>query len=111
MTRTHRLILLMSVLRKLPAPVKASQLHKEMGVSLRTIYRDIDALREFGAAIDGEAGFGYTLIEDADLPAMTFSDSELDALIGAVSSAEETTATKSALRKLRARRRERAALE
>jgi predicted DNA-binding transcriptional regulator YafY len=49
----------------------------ETEVSLRTIYRDIDALRGLGAVIDGEAGFGYTLIEDAALPPLGFTDDEL----------------------------------
>lgn len=81
MTRTHRLFQLMTALRRLPAPVTAVQLSDEMDVSLRTIYRDIDALRSLGAVIDGEAGFGYTLIEDATLPPLGFEDDELEALV------------------------------
>ncbi|KEJ90575.1 helix-turn-helix transcriptional regulator [Sulfitobacter donghicola] len=81
MTRTHRLFQLMQTLRRLPAPVTAAALVNETGVSLRTIYRDIDALRGLGAVIDGEAGFGYTLIEDAALPPLAFSDDELEALV------------------------------
>jgi predicted DNA-binding transcriptional regulator YafY len=81
MTRTHRLFQLMTTLRRLPAPVRATQLADEMGTSLRTVYRDIDALRGLGAVIDGEAGFGYTLIEDAALPPLGFEDDELEALV------------------------------
>lgn len=81
MTRTHRLFQLMQVLRRLPSPVTAAALVGETGVSLRTIYRDIEALRELGAVIDGEAGFGYTLIEDAALPPLAFTDDELEALV------------------------------
>jgi predicted DNA-binding transcriptional regulator YafY len=81
MSRTHRLFQMMTTLRRLPAPVRAMQLADEMGVSLRTIYRDIDALRGLGAVIDGEAGFGYTLIEDAALPPLGFEDDELEALV------------------------------
>lgn len=81
MTRTHRLFQMMTTLRRLPAPVRAVQLADEMGVSLRTVYRDIDALRGLGAVIDGEAGFGYTLIEDAALPPLGFEDDELEALV------------------------------
>ncbi|MEH6520649.1 helix-turn-helix transcriptional regulator [Sulfitobacter sp.] len=81
MTRTHRLFQLMQLMRRLRAPVTASTLVDETGVSLRTIYRDIDALRGLGAVIDGEAGFGYTLIEDAALPPLAFSDDELEALV------------------------------
>ena len=81
MTRTHRLFQLMTTLRRLPAPVRATQLADEMGTSLRTVYRDIDALRGLGAVIDGEAGFGYTLVEDATLPPLGFEDDELEALV------------------------------
>ena len=81
MTRTHRLFQLMTTLRRLPAPVRARQLADEMGVSLRTVYRDIEALRGLGAVIDGEAGFGYTLVEDPALPPLAFEDDELEALV------------------------------
>ena len=77
MNRTHRLFQLMQTLRRLPAPVTAQAVVDETEVSLRTIYRDIDALRGLGAVIDGEAGFGYTLIEDAALPPLGFTDDEL----------------------------------
>jgi predicted DNA-binding transcriptional regulator YafY len=81
MTRTHRLFHMMTTLRQLPAPVRAVQLADALQVSLRTVYRDIEALRGLGAVIDGEAGFGYTLIEDAALPPMGFEDDELEALV------------------------------
>ena len=81
MTRTHRLFQMMTSLRRLSAPVRAVQLADEMDVSLRTVYRDIDALRGLGAVIDGEAGFGYTLIEDAALPPLGFENDELEALV------------------------------
>lgn len=81
MSRTHRLFQMMTSLRRLPAPVRALQLADELQVSLRTVYRDIDALRGLGAVIDGEAGFGYTLIEDAALPPLGFEDDELEALV------------------------------
>lgn len=81
MTRTHRLFQLMQSLRRMPPPVTALQLSHDMDVSLRTIYRDIDALRSLGAVIDGEAGFGFTLIEDASLPPLGFENDELEALV------------------------------
>jgi predicted DNA-binding transcriptional regulator YafY len=81
MSRTHRLFQMMTTLRRLPAPVRAYQLADELAVSLRTVYRDIEALRGLGAVIDGEAGFGYTLIEDAALPPLGFEDDELEALV------------------------------
>lgn len=109
MTRTHRLFQLMQTLRSLPAPVTASSLVDETGVSLRTIYRDIDALRGLGAVIDGEAGFGYTLIEDATLPPLGFTDDELEALVlglrevDVIGDPALAAAARTALAKLKAR--------
>ena len=81
MSRTHRLFQLMQTLRRMAPPITAQVLAYEMDVSLRTIYRDIDALRSLGAVIDGEAGFGFTLIEDAALPPLGFENDELEALV------------------------------
>lgn len=81
MSRTARLFQLMQALRSLPSPVTAERLADETNVSIRTMYRDIDSLRGLGAVIDGEAGFGYTLIEDATLPPLGFEDEELEALV------------------------------
>lgn len=109
MTRTHRLFQLMQTLRRLPAPVTAAMLVAETGVSLRTVYRDIDALRGLGAVIDGEAGFGYTLIEDATLPPLAFTDDELEALVlglrevTVIGDPALATAAQAALAKLKAR--------
>lgn len=81
MSRTARLFQLMQALRSLPSPVTAERLADETNVSIRTMYRDIESLRGLGAVIDGEAGFGYTLIEDATLPPLGFDDEELEALV------------------------------
>lgn len=59
MPRTHRLFQLMQALRNHTPPVTAALLASETGVSERTLYRDIDALRGLGAVIDGTAGYGY----------------------------------------------------
>lgn len=81
MSRTARLFQLMQALRSGPSPKTSAQLAGDLGVSPRTIHRDIDALRGLGAVIDGEAGFGFTLIEDATLPPLGFTDDELEALV------------------------------
>lgn len=109
MNRTHRLFQTMQTLRRLPAPVTAQQLAGEMQMSLRTIYRDIEALRGLGAVIDGEAGFGYTLIEDATLPPLGFEDDELEALVlglrdvAVIGDPALAKAARSALAKIKAR--------
>jgi len=84
MARTDRLMRLMDVMRRLPAPVTAARLAGETGVSLRQLYRDIATLRAGGALIDGAAGVGYTLTEDPALPPQSFSRLEIEALSLAV---------------------------
>ncbi|MEL6841498.1 MAG: YafY family protein [Pseudomonadota bacterium] len=81
MSRTARLFQLMQSLRRHAPPVTAQQLADDTGVSLRTLYRDIEALRGLGAIIDGTAGYGYALTEDAALPPMMFDDEEIEAIV------------------------------
>src|SRR5574341_966376 len=61
MARAERLLELIQVLRRHRHPVSGQTLSDELGVSLRTVYRDIHALIGQGAPIDGEAGVGYVL--------------------------------------------------
>lgn len=109
MTRTHRLFQLMQTLRRMTPPITAQALAYEMDVSLRTIYRDVDELRGLGAVIDGEAGFGFTLIEDATLPPLGFENDELEALVlglrevAAIADPVLAKAATSALAKIQAR--------
>ena len=45
----------------------------ELGVSQRSIYRDIETLRSLGAPIEGQAGIGFRLREGFFLPPFSFS--------------------------------------
>ena len=81
MPRSDRLLRLLQLLRTQPAPVTAARLAGLSGVSERAIYRDIAALRAAGAIIDGQAGYGYTLTEDATLPPQMLSRLEIEAVI------------------------------
>lgn len=81
MARSERLLQLIQCLRTEAPPVTAEFLSQELGVSVRTLYRDIEALRRAGALIDGEAGFGYTLQEDPALPPMLFTRDEMEAIV------------------------------
>ncbi|MFK7940433.1 MAG: helix-turn-helix transcriptional regulator [Roseovarius sp.] len=109
MSRTHRLFQLMQALRLAPPPATASDLAQSLGVSSRTVYRDVETLRSLGAVIDGESGFGYTLIEDAAMPPLSFDTEELEALVlglrevGEVGDPALAKAAAGALSKLRAR--------
>ncbi|MFS2134889.1 helix-turn-helix transcriptional regulator [Duganella sp. Dugasp56] len=81
MLRSTRLFQLLDAFRALPSPVTAAQLADRTGVSVRSIYRDIDSLRAAGAEIDGERGYGYRLIEDGSLPPQMFNRLEIEALV------------------------------
>ncbi|KAB7614357.1 YafY family transcriptional regulator [Amylibacter sp. SFDW26] len=81
MAKSDRLLELMQLLRTLPSPVTATQLAQELGASERTIYRYIDNLRAAGAVIDGAAGYGFTVVEDAAMPPMMFNQDEIEALV------------------------------
>lgn len=80
MAKSDRLLSLMQLLRTLPQPVTAVTLAEQLEVSRRTLYRDIEALRVVGARIEGEAGLGYTLIEDIAMPPQTLTRLETEAL-------------------------------
>ena len=54
---------------------------EELGVSLRTLYRDIASLQAQGADIVGEAGVGYVLLPGFLLPPLMFSEDEIEALV------------------------------
>ncbi|WP_434046753.1 MULTISPECIES: helix-turn-helix transcriptional regulator [Sorangium] len=81
MDRTERLFALMDALRRHRRPVTAAQLAEEQGVSVRTIYRDVQTLIRLGAPIDGEAGVGYVLRPGFFLPPLMFTAEELEALV------------------------------
>ena len=81
MSRTSRLFELIGVLRARRMAVTASELADELGVSQRSIYRDIDTLRALGAPIEGQAGVGFALREGFFLPQLAFSPDEMDVLV------------------------------
>lgn len=81
MTRTNRLFELMQLLRSKRHPTAASVLADELGISQRTLYRDIDTLRSQGADIQGEAGVGFILKDNFTLPPLMFSADEIEALV------------------------------
>jgi predicted DNA-binding transcriptional regulator YafY len=81
MSRTGRLFQLMDALRGNRRPVTAAQLAEKLSVSERTIYRDIHALAQLGAPVDGSAGVGYMLRTGFFLPPLMFDADELEALV------------------------------
>lgn len=81
MSRAERLLELMQVLRRHQAPVRGQVLAETMGISLRTLYRDIASLQGQGASIEGEPGLGYLLRPGFVLPPLMFTEEEIEALV------------------------------
>jgi len=84
----------------------ARELAAVLGVSERTIYRDMDTLIASGVPIEGERGVGYLLREPVFLPPLALSLVELEALslgmaiVGAAADAELKAAAQSLLAKV-----------
>lgn len=81
MPRAERLLKLLQILRRHRHPVTGAVLAGELGISLRTLYRDIASLQAQGACLDAEPGLGYRLRPGFDLPPLMFSQEELEALV------------------------------
>lgn len=81
MSRTERLLALIQILRAHRYPVTGPALAAELGISLRSLYRDIATLQDQGARIDGAPGLGYILRPGFMLPPLMFSEEEIEALV------------------------------
>jgi predicted DNA-binding transcriptional regulator YafY len=107
MRRADRLFRIVQMLRS--GRLKTARaLAERLQVSERTIYRDVRDLQLAGQPIEGEAGVGYTLRRDFDLPPLMFTPEELTALVlgarlvQAWGGAESVVAAKSALARIEA---------
>ncbi|MBO9556285.1 YafY family protein [Cellulomonas sp.] len=87
-SRTLRLLSLLQARRFWPGPVLAD----ELGVSPRTLRRDVDRLRELGYPVDSQPGVdgGYALAAGASLPPLVVDDDEAMALAVAIQSLVST---------------------
>ncbi|MDG3443470.1 helix-turn-helix transcriptional regulator [Nitrospirillum amazonense] len=81
MSRSARLLDLIQALRRHRRPVTAADLAGELGISIRTVYRDIATLAAQGVPVEGEAGLGYVLRPGFMLPPLMFGDDEIEALV------------------------------
>lgn len=81
MRRADRLLQIIQVLRRHRKPIAGEAIARELEVSLRTIYRDIDTLITDGVPIRGEAGVGYVLGDGYDLPPLMFKADEIEAAV------------------------------
>lgn len=108
MNKAERLLKLISYLRSRRTAVTAQALADHLGVSERTIYRDIQSLVLSGVPVDGEAGVGYLLDPRATLAPLMFTEQEIEAvmlgtrLVRAWGDDDMHDAADSALEKIRA---------
>lgn len=78
--RALRLIELLELLRSRRGIIKAESMARDLGVSVRTVYRDIAALQAAGAPVVGEAGVGYQFQQGFFLPPLTLTADEAEAI-------------------------------
>ena len=104
MRRAERLYRLVNEMRTRDIS-RAGDLAERFEVSVSTIYRDIAHLQASGLPIEGEAGVGYLLRPGFDLPDVTFTHDQIDALAVGLSFVERTgdPALASAAREVRAK--------
>ncbi len=81
MRRADRLFQLIQLLRGRRRATTAATIAERLGISERTVYRDIRDLVLAGTPIDGEAGVGYRLRSGYDLPPLMFDREEIQALV------------------------------
>jgi len=79
MRRADRLFQIVQILR-LRRLTTAQTLAQRLEVSTRTIYRDIQDLCLSGIPIEGEAGVGYLLRQEVNVPPLMFNEQELEAI-------------------------------
>lgn len=81
MRRGDRLFQIVQLLRRRRRATRAADIASALGISERTVYRDIRDLMLAGTPIDGEAGVGYRLRPGYDLPPLMFDREEIQALV------------------------------
>ncbi|HKV06843.1 MAG TPA: YafY family protein [Thermoanaerobaculia bacterium] len=79
MRRADRLFQIVQILRRRRLTT-ARHLAETLGISERTVYRDVRDLVGSGVPVEGEAGVGYRL-RGFDLPPLMFSRDEVEALV------------------------------
>jgi predicted DNA-binding transcriptional regulator YafY len=85
MRRTERLFALAELLRARRTGVTAEVLAERLGVSVRTVYRDLDALRDASLPLHAERGRGggFVLDRSYSMPPINFTAREAAVLLAA----------------------------
>ena len=80
---------------------RAEDIAARTGVSVRTIYRDMEALERPVVPVSGARGVGYRVADTTSLPPLTFTPDELEALnlgMAVVAEAADTALREAAVR-------------
>lgn len=68
----------------------AAELAGKVGVSVRTIWRDMGEMSATGLPVEGERGVGYILRAPLVLPPLMLTQEELEALVAGLQAQEAT---------------------
>ncbi|SPL62381.1 helix-turn-helix transcriptional regulator [Ochrobactrum soli] len=81
MRKAERLFQIIQILRRSKRPVTSAEIAAELEVARRTVYRDIAHLVGQRVPIDGEAGLGYVLDPQYDMPPLMLTPEEIEAVL------------------------------
>src|SRR5690348_15809727 len=81
MRRADRLFLIIHALQGRRTALPARRLADSLGVSLRTVYRDVADLQTSGVVFEGDAVVGDLLRKGSDIPPLMFTAEELESLV------------------------------
>jgi len=81
MRRADRLFQIIQIMRRSHRPITADSIAAELETSKRTIYRDVADLIGQRVPIRGEAGLGYVLDGDFDMPPLMLTPDEIEAAV------------------------------
>ena len=81
MRRADRLFQIIQILRGARHPLTAEAIARELEISVRTLYRDMADLIGQRVPIRGEAGVGYMLDADFDMPPLMLTRDEIEAAV------------------------------
>lgn len=107
MRRAERLFRIIQIMRTANGALTAQQIADKLEISKRSVYRDMTHLMGSGAPIDSEPGVGFMLRDEFDLPPLSFTFEQLEALaLGAktlalIADKDMSAAAKEALAKIR----------
>lgn len=80
MRRADRLFQIVQILRR-GRVITAAQIARELEVSERTVYRDLQDLSARGVPLRADAGVGYQLEKGFDIPPLMFNSAEVESLV------------------------------